>query len=191
MNQPPIDPPPIKYSKPIPWAILIIVMILLVAAGIYGWYYFSHHQAQAAPTTITNTAPSNTAPPAETASDCEKYINSKYGFEIEYPKNYTYEEKTPKGNLTQIIFVNSTLGSENQLFITVNDKKGEISVPEGVDAALVKDVTIGGVVGKDFGDVSYIVDSGQYRYELSVNKDANATLKIMLKVLVQSFKFSA
>lgn len=188
MNQPQSVGP--QHPKKLLW-LYILIAILLLTSGFFGWSYFSNNTAQSAVAVTGSKEPAQTDKTASPTIDCEKYISQDYGFSINYPKSYTYEEKTPAGGaLGEVIFTNQGLGESYKVTVTVANKSSVVE-PAGMEPVSTKEITIAGLSGKNFDDLAYVVDNDQYRFRVTVDGGADQTLKIMAKFIANSFQFSS
>ncbi|KKP97417.1 MAG: hypothetical protein UR99_C0012G0002 [Candidatus Moranbacteria bacterium GW2011_GWD2_36_12] len=61
----------------------VVVFILVITVGVISWMFAKKTQAPASQVVITQPIT-----PADEIADWHKYLNTKYGFEIKYPKNW-------------------------------------------------------------------------------------------------------
>lgn len=74
----------------------VFIVVLILAGAVFGVYKYSQRQIPIEPTEGPTPTLVATPTPDPTA-DWETYTNTKYGFSIRYPKNYTSQEYGPSG----------------------------------------------------------------------------------------------
>jgi hypothetical protein len=67
---------------------VIFILVIVVALAVRGWYYFSAQKVAVETPIVTE------SPQATTISETKTYRNEEWGFEFEYPEEWTFHENT-------------------------------------------------------------------------------------------------
>lgn len=160
-----------------------------------------NENAQVANNTVANNSTQNVQQKQSEMNEkanWKTYENKTHKFSIQYPVNYFYKEdegeqfdEEPVGFFLSITFGKNPEDWKNSITINVtNNNKivaDKLAAPNGMDPEFTKDVTIGGMPGKNYDDESFVVSDDNYRFE--INDSSEGLLKNELKSMVNTFKF--
>lgn len=178
---------------------ITIILIIAATVAFFTWHYQKNNQGEENIQVQTNIIKSNTTQSTrqkqsvtDETANWKIYENKMYKFSTQYPANYSYKEEQleegPGGVFYSIAFGKNPEDWENSITINVaNIVADKLAAPNGMDPEFIKDITIGGMPGKNYDDESYVVSDGKYRFEII---DASeGSLKNELKCIVDAFKF--
>lgn len=161
--------------------------------------------------------PGSQAPVA--SSETKRYENGKYGFAIDIPRDFWYEENEheypgegPESSATLTFslgiqnpalepepiatFDGTTHTPKYGTFFTVgvHDKSGGIAPPNGLDYAKTTPVTVGGLSGTRYDDRSYSLLGKSFVYSIDRYVSENGVtetpeMKKVFEDIVKTFKF--
>lgn len=172
------------------WVFIVGVLIALaISTAVSGWMLYERFNNQNQPALPV------VSPPVSSTNGVKTYTNAEYGFEFNYPEDWTVKEKTFGSYYSKFnLVVNPTLVRSSNFTISIN-----IVLPEFPDRSFksiektTSEVTVDGVPGIKYQyefegskETAIILPLGEYKAILSADNEQYTDI---FNQFLASFKF--
>lgn len=138
----------------------------------------------------------------EKISNWKLYQNSKYGYEVKYPSDWSFAGNVGKGNEIQIdksgaMFTVEVITKNDPKYLSLEKIKSGMSDKNSEYRLInvIKDVTIDGVKGFGYKidyihtPVAYVLDKGNYQYQILIFRGKSDDIEEVFSGILSTFKF--